>query len=798
MPRKPLYFEIFATALGALLLEISYTRIFSFKVFYYFTYLILGVGLLGTGAGGIAVATSERLRRWPIERLVPITCFLAGASVLAGYLIIAPIQLNIAQAVTSPAEIGKLALVSVLLTTTFVLVGIVLSTILGANASAANRLYGVDLIGAALGCIVAVPLVWVLTPPRTVMLAGLILAVGGLRLARAWKPLFAAGALVVLALALPLVWGSLLRDPVVAQHKRFEEFRVAGNVEYSKWSPVFRVDVADHPLHPGEVFLLFHDGQPGSGLRRFDGKTFKNFEHLDRDDRALPFAILPPNPRVLVIGAAGAHEIVASLYFKAAHVTGVELNPATYDVVTKVYADIAGNLADNPKVTLVNGDGRWFLKQTSETYDLIWFVAPDSYAAMNAATSGAFVLSESYLYTVEMVKECLNHLSPNGIIATQFGEIAFESKPNRTVRYLSTARAAFGEFGLRNFQRHALVSSAPTFPPFTQLSVLLGRSAFTAEQIDKFVSTAAVLDGAKPVYTPKKAADASQVQSAIRLPEPELPAWFRAQPYQLDPVRDDSPFFWHFARFRDVFRGPAEHGIIFDPEDTIAEQMSLVFLVLASVLSALLLLLPLVSIRSAFREMPHKGSAALYFASLGLGFMFLEIALIQKLTLLLGYPTYSLSVTLAALLVFSGIGSLASSRWATQRRRSLAIVLGLLTTWVLAAHAALPALIDRFVGSADPVRIAVAVLIVGPVGLCLGGFMPLGLRTVAGVSARAREYVAWAWAVNGFFSVIASILATILGMVIGFRWLLLVALAIYFVGAWALLRLPEMVEERAP
>ena len=121
-------------------------------------------------------------------------------------------------------------------------------------------------------------------------------------------------------------------------------------------------------------------------------------------------------------------------------------------------------------------------------------------------------------------------------------------------------------------------------------------------------------------------------------PYAELPAWFSEQTYQLDPVHDDSPFFWHFARFRDVFRGPAEHGVIFDPEDTIAEQMTIVFLVLASVLSALLLLLPLVSIRSAFREMPHKGAAAIYFASLGLGFMFLEIALIQKLTLLLGYP----------------------------------------------------------------------------------------------------------------------------------------------------------------
>jgi len=192
--------------------------------------------------------------------------------------------------------------------------------------------------------------------------------------------------------------------------------------------------------------------------------------------------------------------------------------------------------------------------------------------------------------------------------------------------------------------------------------------------------------------------------------------------------------------------------------------------------------------------MPHKGHSAVYFAALGLGFMFLEVALIQKLTLLLGYPTYSLSVTLSALLVSSGIGSFLSSRWRAKRGRSLAVALAVLAAWVLVATIALPFIIDAGVGGPTWLRIAIAVAFVLPLGLCLGGFMPLGLRTVAALSPRPREYVAWAWAVNGFFSVIASILSTILAMVVGFRWLLLIALAVYVVGALALLRLPEAPE----
>jgi MFS family permease len=189
--------------------------------------------------------------------------------------------------------------------------------------------------------------------------------------------------------------------------------------------------------------------------------------------------------------------------------------------------------------------------------------------------------------------------------------------------------------------------------------------------------------------------------------------------------------------------------------------------------------------------MPHKILSAAYFSALGLGFMFLEVALIQKLTLLLGYPTYSLSVTLFALLLSSGAGSLLTARYSGPRNRAVLAVLGALVIFVLAGQAVLPALVEHFVGSSLPVRIALAVLLVMPVGLCLGTFMPIGLRTVGALSTRSHEYVSWVWAINGFFSVIASILSTVVGMAVGFRGLFLISLVVYVVGALALIRVPE-------
>ena len=150
MPRKPLYFEIFTTSLGALLLEISYTRIFSFKVFYYFTYLIIGLGLLGVGCGGIAVATSAPLRKASPERVIPIASFAGGLSVLVSYLLIAPVQLNIADKTTGVNEVADLVFVALLLTLSFFAVGLVLSTILSRDPERAQKLYAADLLGAAL------------------------------------------------------------------------------------------------------------------------------------------------------------------------------------------------------------------------------------------------------------------------------------------------------------------------------------------------------------------------------------------------------------------------------------------------------------------------------------------------------------------------------------------------------------------------------------------------------------------------------------------------------------------------
>jgi hypothetical protein len=219
--------------------------------------------------------------------------------------------------------------------------------------------------------------------------------------------------------------------------------------------------------------------------------------------------------------------------------------------------------------------------------------------------------------------------------------------------------------------------------------------------------------------------------------------------------------------------------------------MLLVLLGFATLFGTLFLLLPLALARDAWREMPYKASTAVYFAAIGLGFMFLEVCLIQRFTLFLGYPTYSLSVTLFALLVASGLGSWLGGRARARRDRALALLLAGLAALGVSYATWLGSVFTAFAGSPTAVRAGVAALLLLPLGLCLGAFLPLGLRTVAGLGGRPREYVAWSWAVNGFFSVVSSVLATVLSMTLGFRLLMLVAILVYLVGAAALVRVPD-------
>jgi hypothetical protein len=784
-PRRGYHIEIFLISFAGLLLEVSYTRIISFKLFYYYTYLVIGLALLGIGSGGVLVAISRRMRRASTDAILMWSLLLGAASVGVGYLIVAVTRTDSLTlwdygTFDSLSSLARLVAICVVLFASFIAVGVVLATLFGRRSDEIGHLYFADLLGAGLACAVVVWLLGSIGPPATIVLAGLIMAGAGVRIAvRRRSRVAPVGAVLAVLLAVAVVAPSVL--PYQRTDESKADLRDSGHAW--DWSAVFRVDaVAAVP----NALTLIHDGLLGSAIYRFDGNP-RSLTRFDSDPRSFPFEATGTAPgNVLIIGAAGGNEVLASLYFDAGHIDAVELNPVTYRFVTQKFADYDGHFTDNPKVNYVNDEGRGYLARSDRKYGLIWYPAPDSYSATNAATSGANVLSESYLYTSEAIADSFDHLHRGGILAAQFGEFDYDARPNRTTRYVATARKALAERGVSDPSRHILVVTTTTEGASALSTVLVKETPFTPAQVDRVVAGLGAVPGAKLRYAPGNPVKGESVSDLATIPNSKLGSWYDSYPYDVRPVTDDAPFFWHFAPYGDVisnFSHPIRSG---DAEIALGERVLLLLLVVAVVLAAIFLLLPFVAVRSIWRGFPKKPRSALYFASIGLGFIFFEITLIQRLTLFLGYPTYSLTVTLASILIFTGVGAFLSSRWRDRPGRVAATLFAAIALLTVFYQFALPPITDALLSWPLAGRLTFAFVVLAPLGVCLGFFMPLGLGAVAGLTRFPREYVAWGWAVNGFASVVGAVLSTILAMTFGFRVVLFLALVAYAIAILAL------------
>jgi MFS family permease len=262
---------------------------------------------------------------------------------------------------------------------------------------------------------------------------------------------------------------------------------------------------------------------------------------------------------------------------------------------------------------------------------------------------------------------------------------------------------------------------------------------------------------------------------------PQLHSFFSNYRYNVVPTTDNDPYFWHFARFGTVLGDYAHPITSQDREYQVGERVLVLLLALATVISAVFLLLPFVVIRSTWRALPGKWVSALFFAAIGFGFMFFEVTLMQLLNLFLGYPTYALTVTLMSLLVFTGLGALLSPRIGNRPRTVPMLLVGITGLTVFYVLGLTP-LTDSLLGLPIAARVPIAFVLLAPLGICLGLFMPLGVRAVSTLTEARREYVAWGWAVNGFSSVVGAVLATLLSMVYGFHMVLLLGLAAYLLA----------------
>lgn len=782
---------VFLIAFGTLLFEISLIRVLSFTIWYHFAYVVISTALLGFGASGALLAVRPSVGTGDLPRTLARASVAAAASGALFFLFMSAFPFDPLRILTSGRAFVLMVAYQIGATLPFFFGGIAISLSLREGARRVDRLYFWDLVGAGLACALSIWLMNELTPPGAVILSCAVLALAGVA-ARGLRGAPLAAALGALLVALsPFA----VRVPFTpAESKHLVSVHLMGQKlvpTFMKWTSLFRTDVVKRgsdsppltnasewglsPAYDGEAQhawgFLTHDASAGAPI--YDLRE-GNAEFLDHHILRLPYLVATPEPRVLVIGVGGGRDLITARRYGASHVTGVELDPVTVSLIRDDLSRLHAGAFAPPAVELHAGEGRHFIARSTERYDVIQITGVDTLAAQ---ASGAYVLAENYLYTEEAFHGYLDHLAPRGILSMGLGELVPE-QPQSLGRMVLIARKALQGRGIAHPEQHLIAVTSN----FIQVGLLVRLEPFEVSEVDHVVQeiaaprfTPLLLPGRKghPVY------DALMTSTGSA-----RTALFDRLPYLIQPVTDEQPFFFRFFRWGDLL-STSDFGAVHTT--ALGQLVLLVLLVSLTVLGAVFILLPLAFfLRGAVASSRSAVLVLVYFLSIGLGFMMLEISLMQRFVLFLGYPTFALSVVLLSLLGSLGAGSFLSKRWVGRERRALPLALLFVACIVVLYKTALPGVLDRTIGMSLPLRIALTIALLAPLGTTLGVFFPLGIRRAAEIHP---DLVPWAWGVNGCASVVASVASIILAMELGFVAVWVSSLAIYAVGVAAFLGL---------
>jgi hypothetical protein len=796
------YLLVAAVAGSSLGLELIQTRVLSFLYFNHVVYLTVTVALLGFGISGVFVSLFASRSARP-ERAISL---LAAGFVVSSFACLALVS-RIPGVFPHASTISKLVVSYLVLTIPFLFSGGVLGWVFMAHAKSINRMYAVDLACSS-GAVVAFLLLlwplggdWFLWLCSGVALAGFLVFSRGV-LALGWK----LAPLVIYLMAMILVGNHLIgTKPELYKilSQAYDRDYPGRTVETTQWTPITRIDVWSDPVRSPDWKMITQDGDAVTmlfGPQRVawaleKGRRNEVMDRLFMGALSLTYRFNPTPQDALVIGVGGGVDMLMARAYGARHITGVEINQATVALDKGKYSDyLLWPKWDDVK--LIRTEGRNYVRSKPGKYDTVVMSGVDTFAALN---SGAYVLSENYLYTVEAVQDYLNALKPNGTMAIYRWLFM---RPRESVRLASLFIAASERMGIPHpEQRIMVVSEDVDSSQYRWAATFIKKEPFTPEQVRDAASAIASNPRLSILYMPKvfEPEVQAEMESKEAQRDPSLNfardtynhllvssaaerlSFIRSYEFRIDPVYDDRPFFFEyykpgadaghagsFGAQVGTVRGPAGYYVPY------------ILLVVCGIVCAGCILFPLWTFQRRGLQVAGVVPLLLYFACLGFGYMLFEVGAMQVLNVYLGDPAYSLAIVLAGLLLASGIGAAVSGQLA---RLGAARVICYATVCIGAAMI-LWLGINRTVHPATmrlPLLARASIVLAGllPVGIIMGMPFPTAIRKL---ETLYPNFIAWAWGVNGVTSVLASIVAIIVAMRFGFTVVVCMAAATYFLA----------------
>jgi spermidine synthase len=757
-PERSLLAGVAISSFAALLLELALTRLFSVVLFYHFAFLAISIALLGLGSGGVfAYLGKSWLVRFSTRTLLSCLCVINAATVPVVLEIVLHVPVSL-----SLSRVNLLRLTAIYLASAvpFFVTGLEFSILFARESRHISRLYGADLLGGALACLGVVPLLNFLGGPNTILFAGAMAAIGG----AVWTAdqrlrKITLGLAEVLLIVIAANYSGRLIDVVYAKGI----FRDKAWVEFARWNAISRVEV--DRVGPAKAVVI--DADASTYIMNADPKLWQGtvWQHNLMSAPAALANVLRPHGEYAIIGPGGGVDVLRAVANGSPSVTGIEINPIIANTVMRGrYADYSHHLYERPEVHIHVTDGRSFVRNAKQNFDVVQMTLVDTWASTAA---GAFALSENSLYTVEAFQEYFSHLKPDGMVAITRWEFR---QPREALRVVSVATQALHELGVQNSARNFIVvSEGDLDEDGIPVVVLAKKSAFTREEEAQVRSHLADNPALVALYLPS---DARENAFSALIARNDPYAFAREYPYNVAPVKDNAPFFFFTLKLDQILhREDLSEGI--DWKVNLGVVVLAMVLVISFVAVLAFLVIPLAVRGGRSHERPVR---LLYFVAVGLGYILVEIAFIQRFVLFLGHPTYALTVVVFLLLLSSGAGSLASRKWFVRTGRAW-LPLAFITSVLLLYVFILPRLLNALVGLPFAAKLLSSAVLLVPLGFAMGMPFPTGLRALASIpvpefpraekSECQENSVEWAWAMNAGSSVLGSVLAMVIAIQFG-------------------------------
>lgn len=779
---------LFLTAFTTLMLELTLIRVFDVIWVPNMSYMVVTCTMFCFGAAGVYASLRKQEKQERVE--IKLASYALGFGVLAIAILplLNSLPIRFKHLVDRPVTSMLLFLAMYLiLAVPFFLSGRIFSLVFNRYASQIQKLYFWDLSGAALGCVIMIPLLPLIGPGGLLFIACALCLVAAGLFSRKRAFLIGALCLAMIVGAVPFFKKSGYFEFKEHLSKRsLETFKKQGKIERTYWDPISKIDVVSeypraHRVHDRKKFIAYDGGSQSSYIYRFDGDYEKLRSGLPKQANKHFWARIvlashwlkqDTDQTVLVIGSAGGQETKAALVYGAKRVDAVELVKYVVDIGKGAYARFNGGIFNHPNVRAIAGEGRSFLRTSKEQYDIIQIFSNHTSSSIAAGTGA---MATNYLQTAEAYREYFEHLKADGIL-----HINHHIYP----KMITTAALAWKKMGRDEFEKHVVVFVAPNVTD-TLPTTLIKMTPWSKAEVAKLQQ---FFQRNRQMVENPFDRENSYLSSEFFSGEFSK-ATAQKIPYRILPSTDNKPYFNFLRKSLNMMQPNSDQYVTQGVAGVMNSQMAgwvakdVIHLIITAVVSILFtvifIIVPLFFSGAGKTPWAAKTTSLAYFSLLGCGFILFELVFIQIFMKLIGYPLYTYSVVVFAILLAAGTGSLVSSKIGISVQKKWYIpFIGILISGFLLT-VSYTYVFKVFLASPTLIRIFVAAVMIFPLGFFLGMPFPLGIMALEN---KPHGAIPWAWGMNGLFTVIGGLLSISLSIYVGFNLTLLFTLLIYLLA----------------